>query len=263
MRVGYIQNSPIFGEKHKNLAAVDDPLMAIKADLIVFPELFATGYTFTSIEEVAGLSENVDDTTSRYLCQKSIDTGAMIVAGFIEREGDSYYNSSLIVSAGKILGTYRKLHLFNKEKLFFTPGNSPLKVYDINGCKIGVMICFDWIFPEVSRILALQGTQVIAHPANIVMPWCQQAMQTRCIENRIFAVTANRVGTEKRGEEENRFTGGSQITSCDGEVLSFASADSPCLDLIDIDPARADNKMINPYNDVIRDRRPGFYKLLV
>jgi predicted amidohydrolase len=260
MRVGYIQNSPLFGEKQKNLAAIDDLLVDVRADLIVLPELFATGYTFTSVDEVAALSEDVDDTTSRYLCQKSEDTGAAIVAGFAERENGSYYNSSFIISGGKIIGTYRKLQLFNREKLFFTPGNLPLKVHTVNRCKIGIMICFDWIFPEIARTLALQGAQVIAHPANLVMPWCQRAMQTRCIENRVYAVTANRVGTEKRGEDENRFTGGSQVTSCDGTVLSFASADFPCVDFIDIDPALADNKMINPYNDVIRDRRPEFYK---
>lgn len=262
MKIGYIQTSPVFGEKGKNLEAIDRLLAGVKADLIVLPELFATGYAFESADEVAGLSENVDDMTSGFLCQKSLSTGAIIAAGFIEREEELYYNSSLLVSAGKIKGTYRKLHLFNKEKLFFAPGNYPPSVIEVNGCMIGLMICFDWIFPETCRILALKGAQVIAHPSNLVMPYCQQAMVTRCIENKVFAVTANRVGTEKRGEDEFMFTGGSQITSCRGEILISASKDSAGMDFTDIDPGEADNKMINPYNDLIGDRRSDFYKYL-
>jgi predicted amidohydrolase len=262
MRIGYIQTSPVFGEKQKNLDAVDKMLSGNKADLIVLPELFATGYTFQTIGEVTDLSENPDDVTSRFLCQKSLETGSAIVAGFIERDGNSYYNSASLISSGKIIGIYRKLHLFNKEKLFFSPGTISLKVYEIKGVKIGIMICFDWMYPEVSRILALQGAQVIAHPSNLVLPYCQEAMKTRCIENRLFAVTANRIGTEIRGTDEFKFTGGSQIISCNGEILSSAPNDSPSIDFVDIDPTLADNKMINPYNDLLNDRRSDFYTLL-
>jgi len=263
MRIGYIQNSPIFGDKDMNLNAIDDLIKGKKADLIVLPELFATGYNFTSIEEVTELSENVNDKTSGFLCQKSLDTGAIIVAGFIERDGDSFYNSSIIIHAGTVWGVYRKLHLYYKEKMFFTPGNYPLKVYTINGCKIGMMICFDWIFPEVSRVLALEGAQIIAHPANLVMPYCQQAMTIRCLENRVFAVTANRIGIEKRGDDEFKFTGGSQITSYNGEILSAASKDSPCADFVTIDLDQANIKKINPFNDLFADRRTNFYHQIV
>ena len=221
--------------------------------------MFATGYTFTSKEELAELSEEVEDKTSRFLCQKSLETGAVVIAGFAEKEENRFYNSSLIIFNGLIKGVYRKLHLFNKEMLLFTPGNYPLKVYDLNGLHVGVMICFDWIFPEVSRVLALEGAQVIAHPSNLVLPFCQQAMVTRCLENRIFAVTANRIGTEARGNDEFRFTGGSQITSYDGSLLSSAPKDTSCIELVDVDLKLADNKMINPFNDVLANRRTRFY----
>ena len=259
MKVGYIQTSPLFGEKQKNLDAVGVQLTGIKADLVVLPELFATGYAFASTSEAESLSEDTEGPTSLFLCQKSRETGSTIVAGFIERSDGCLYNSSMIVSLGKVIGTYRKLHLFNKEKLFFSPGDHALHVYTVNGFKIGIMICFDWIFPEVSRSLTLQGAQIIAHPSNLVLPHCHQAMITRCLENRIFAVTANRVGTEKRGEDEFTFTGRSQITSSDGEILSSASPDDPCSDFIEIDLNKSNNKMINPFNDVIGDRRPEFY----
>jgi predicted amidohydrolase len=223
MKIGYIQNSPLFGAKEKNFEGVRSLLDGVSADLLVLPELFATGYTFTSKEEVIGLAETAAGKTAGLLKELSLATGAIMVGGFIEISNSNVYNSSLIVSDGEVLDTYRKIHLFYKEKFWFSPGDKPLKVYCVNDMKIGVMICFDWIFPEVCRTLALKGAQVIAHPSNLVMPYCQKAMVTRCIENRVFAVTANRIGNEKRGNDEFNFTGASQIISTDGKSLSYAT----------------------------------------
>ena len=260
MKVGYIQNSPLFGEKEKNFNQVRKLIGDAKADLLVLPELFATGYTFTSKEEVKNLAETNDEDTANFLKEISTKTGAVIVAGFIERDGENYYNSSIMIYKNKVIDTYRKIHLFNKEKLWFSPGNKKLSVHDINGMKIGMMVCFDWIFPEVSRTLALIGAQILAHPANLVLPHCQKAMVTRCIENRIFAVTANRIGNEKRGKDDFTFTGQSQITSCDGKILSSALKDKTSIDVVEIDITKANNKMITEYNDVLKDRRGEFYK---
>lgn len=261
MKLGYVQNSPVFGDKEKNFEEVRSLLKNIKADLLVLPELFATGYTFISMEEAHKHAETKEEQTAEFLKELSSLTNATIVAGFIEKENDKIYNSLLIVSDKKVIDTYRKIHLFNKEKLWFTPGNKPLKVYEINGVKIGAMICFDWIFPEVCRTLTLQGMQVLAHPSNLVMPYCQNAMLTRCIENRIFAVTANRIGNEKRGDDDFTFTGASQITSIDGRILSSAPTDKTHVSIIEIDETLANNKSINEYNDVITDRRKDFYKI--
>jgi predicted amidohydrolase len=259
MKIGYIQNAPEFGAKEKNFEVVRSLLDGVKADLLVLPELFASGYTFTSKEEVINLAETTTGKTADFLKGLSIITGAVIVGGFIEISNNKLYNSSLIVSDGGVLDTYRKIHLFNKEKVWFSPGDKPLQVYNTNGIKIGIMICFDWIFPEVSRTLALKGAQVIAHPSNLVMPYCQNAMVTRCIENRLFAVTANRIGHERRGSDEFTFTGASQITATDGKILSFAPESLQHVSVVEIDEKQADNKMINDYNDLINDRRPDFY----
>lgn len=260
MKIGYIQNAPEFGEKEKNFVQVHSLIKNTRADLLVLPELFATGYTFTSKEEVQELAESQHDETAKFLIDLSKKTGATVIGGFVEKEKDHAYNSSLIVSDGKVIDTYRKIHLFNKEKFWFTPGDKPLKVYDIHGVKIGVMICFDWLFPEVVRTLTIKGAQVIAHPSNLVMPYCQRAMVTRCLENRIFAVTANRIGDEHRGEDHFIFTGASQITSFDGAVLSTAPTNESSVAVVEIDEKQSDNKMMNPYNNVISDRRPDFYK---
>lgn len=260
MKIGYIQNSPEFGKKEKNFDQIRKLLGDVEADLIVIPELFATGYTFTSKEEVRNLAEEKEEETTKFLKEVSTKTGAVVVAGFIEKDGAKNYNSSIMVYKNKVIDIYRKIHLFNKEKLWFSPGNKKLSVHNLNGMKIGMMVCFDWMFPEATRTLALMGAQIVAHPCNLVMPYCQQAMTTRCLENRIFAVTANRIGNEKRGKDDFTFTGGSQVTSHDGKVLLFAPKDKICIDIVEIDIIKADNKMINQYNNVFTDRRTEFYK---
>lgn len=259
MIIGYIQNAPLFGEKEKNFAQVRDLALGVKADLLVLPELFATGYTFTSEQEARSLAEPADGPTAHFLKELSEQTGAVVVAGFIEEEGGRIYNSSIMVHGTKILGTYRKIHLFNKEKLWFSPGDKPLDVYQVNGMNIGMMICFDWFFPETARTLAIRGAQIIAHPSNLVMPYCQNSMVTRCLENRVFAVTANRIGREARGEDDFTFTGRSQITGFDGSILASAPLDEISIRTVEIDIHHADNKLINPFNDLIGDRRKDFY----
>jgi predicted amidohydrolase len=259
MRIGYIQNAPVFGAKKKNFDEVRTLVGNIKAELLVLPELFATGYTFSSMSEATEMAETINGKTVEFLMELSELTGATLVGGFIEKDKSKIFNSLLIVSDGKVIDTYRKIHLFFKEQLWFSSGDKPLKVYDIKGVRVGVMICFDWIFPETCRTLALKGAQVIAHPSNLVMPYCQGAMVTRCIENRIFAITANRIGTEKRGDDEFSFTGASQITAPDGKILSFAPNNKIHVSVVEIDEKQADNKRINKYNDLLKDRRTDIY----
>lgn len=259
MIIGFLQNSPRFGLKSENYSQIQLLAKGVKANLLVLPELFATGYAFTSREEASDLAETADDGTASFLKQLSATTGAVIVAGFAEKDGNQVFNSSIMIYGDSVIGIYRKIHLFNKEKIWFDPGNKPLEVHQINGMKIGMMICFDWLFPEVMRTLTLKGAQIIAHPANLVMPYCQSAMITRCLENRVFAVTANRIGRDIRGEDDFTFTGQSQITAFNGNILSSGHASKADSSTTDIDVHQADNKMINPFNDLINDRREYFY----
>ena len=259
MKIGYLQTSPAFGDKLGNFEQVKKLLGNLEADLIVLPELFATGYTFTSKNEAQLSAEKCDGTTAEFLIDLAKKTGAVIVGGFVEKDGDQIFNSSLIVSDKDVLGTYRKIHLYYREKLWFSPGNKPLKLYKIKNAKIGVMICFDWFFPETIRSLALLGADIIAHPANLVLPFCQRAMTTLSLINRVFAVTSNRIGNEARGDDNFSFTGGSQITSYNGDVISSAPEDKVHVDFVKIDVEKARNKNINEFNNVINDRRTEFY----
>jgi len=259
MKVGFLQTSPIFGKKDEN---IDKAILTIKqldADLVVLPELFNTGYQFTSKEETLALSEEIPDgQTTRALINLSKEKHLYIVAGLAERENGLCYNSAVLVGPNGFIGRYRKLHLFYKEKLWFEPGNAELDVYDIGQSRLGIMICFDWFFPEVARYLALKGADIICHPANLVLPYCPQAMITRCIENRVFAITANRIGTEKRSEETLTFIGTSQILGTKGEILYRASSDCEETTVVEIDPKIARDKQVTPMNHLFNDRRLKF-----
>jgi predicted amidohydrolase len=258
MRIGYLQFAPAFGEKQANLARVGEFLSSVKADLVVLPELFATGYIFESREELLELAEGADGPTFAALGDLSRRTGAAIVAGIAERAGEVCYNSCFIFAGGQVTGSYRKIHLFDREKAIFTPGDQGFSVVDHGGVRLGLMICFDWIFPETARSLALAGAQIICHPANLLLPHCPRAMITRCLENRVFAITANRTGTEARAGQEIKFIGSSQVVSPRGEVLAKASEEE-MLQIIEIDPTMADDKLVTPANHVLLDRRPEFY----
>jgi len=259
MKIGYIQTSPIFGEITQNFEQVENLVSNSKADLIVLPELFATGYTFISKEEAESMAENIEGKTADFLMGIAKRTGAVVVGGFVEKDGNQVFNSSMIVSDSEVLGTYRKLHLYYKEKQWFSSGNKPLEIYKVKDAKVGIMVCFDWFFPETIRSLTLLGAEIIAHPANLVLPYCQRAMITRCLINRVFAVTSNRIGNEARGEDKFTFTGGSQITSYNGDVLSSAPKDEVHIEFVEIDVEKARDKNLNKYNNVIKDRRTEIY----
>jgi predicted amidohydrolase len=262
MRVGFYQFDPQFGEVTKNLAAVAAKLDQVEADLIVLPELFASGYQFVSQEEVRQLAEPVPGGPTTSLLLESAKRRRMyIVAGLPERAGSYCYNSAVVVGPSGFLGCYRKTHLFYEETLFFVPGDSGFTVWDIGSAKIGVMVCFDWYYPESARTLALQGADIICHPSNLVLPSCPDSMPVRCLENRVFAITCNRIGSEARGGKDRlTYIGQSEVVTPRGTILHRAPRELEDLCIVEIDPAEARNKTLNRYNDLLRDRRPAFYK---
>jgi len=128
------------------------------------------------------------------------------------------------------------------------------------GAKVGLMICFDWIFPEACRSLALKGADIICHPSNLILPYCQTAMTTRAMENGLFTITANRIGSERRNGQELTFTGGSQIVDPRGRVLAQASRDQEEVVVVEIDPIQARDKNFTASNHLFRDRRVDLYE---
>jgi predicted amidohydrolase len=263
MRVGFYQFCPVFGHVHLNREKVVEKLSRVEADLLVLPELAFTGYHFRERAEIFPLAEDpADSPTIDSLAELCGRQNFFIVTGFAEKRGKQLYNSAVLIGPDGLIHVYRKIQLFLNEKGIFQPGNIPLQVQEVKGVKIGMMICFDWIFPEISRILALQGADIICHPSNLVLSYCQSAMLTRCLENSVFAITANRFGIESRPHGNLRFTGKSQIVSPTGILLYRARSQREELMILEIDPILARDKKMTEKNDLITDRRPEMYTAL-
>lgn len=262
MKLGIYQNNPEFGSKERNLRQTLKDLKDTDADLMVLPELFNTGYQFISREEAAGLAEEIPyGDTCRALTDLARSRGMTLVFGMAEIDEGRVYNSAAVIGPGGFIGRYRKSHLFAEEKYLFNPGDTGFRVFDMGEVRIGVMICFDWWFPESARCLALLGADIICHPANLVLPGCQKAMVTRSLENGVFTATANRIGTESRGGKDTlHFTGKSQILNNRGRVLTRLKNDETGISVVNIDALKARDKSITRQNDRFRDRRPELYK---
>ncbi len=264
MKTGFVQFRPIFGDIEGNVRQMESLIAPLEADLLVLPELANSGYAFTSKEELASLAEPFDNSPSLDRLQAlAAEKNCSMVAGFAEKEGGRLYNSSALLRPDGSRELYRKIHLFGAENRFFTPGDIPFEVHETDAARIGMMICFDWFYPESARVLALKGAQVICHAVNFVLPWGQRGAVFASLWNRVFMVTANRYGTENRGEFSFTFTGGSQITAPTSDILASAPVDSDAAVVIEIDPKQADNKKINKYNDLLAGRKTDYYKDII
>jgi predicted amidohydrolase len=258
---GFVQFCPSRCSVGANVAALRDLLAGVRADLLVLPELTNSGYMYAAPADLVPFTEPGDGSGPflSVLRELAEGIGGVIVAGFAERGAGGIYNSAAAMSQDGVLQTYRKTHLFADEKLLFLPGDTGFQVFAYRGVRIGMMVCFDWFFPESARTLALRGAQIIAHPANLVMPYCQMAMVTRSLENGVFTITANRFGAEEIDEARLTFTGASQMLDTRGRRLLGAPTDANCVAICEIDPSLAENKRVGKRNDLFGDRRPEMY----
>ncbi|MCC7353800.1 MAG: beta-ureidopropionase [Anaerolineae bacterium] len=260
--VGFVQFCPLRYQVEQNIAKLQTLLHGVQADLLVLPELANSGYLYAAPEDLAPYAEKGDGSGPflSALRMLAAQMGGVIVAGFAEKSEKGLYNSAAAVGGEGVIQGYRKTHLFASEKDLFLPGDSGFQVFTHEGVRVGMMVCFDWFFPESARTLALRGAQVIAHPANLVLPYCQQAMVTRSLENAVFSVTANRYGVEDLPGKTLCFTGGSQLLDTKGNRLLQAPTEGDCVALHEIDPAAADDKVVAGRNHLFRDRRPAMYE---
>ncbi len=259
MKIGFVQFSPIFGAKEKNFEKVENLLNNITADLIVLPELFNTGYLFLNKKELIEMAEPKKDTeTYNFILNLCKRKNCAIAYGFAEKDNNNVYNSAILMSSDGIVGHYRKTHLFFEEWFIFTPGNLPYQVFEYKGVRIGILICFDYIYPEAMRTLALKGAQIVVLPANLVLDFCPDVMVTRSVENRIFTLLADRTGFEDRETKKLQFIGKSQIVAPNGEIL-IRAGNEECVKIIEINPLIALDKKVTPHNDIFKQRREDLY----
>jgi len=260
IRVGFYQFRPRFGDPAANARRIVAALREAEADLVVLPELPFTGYYFANRAELKRLAEVPERSAAlAALVDLCRERRLHVVTGFAERAGDRCFNSSLLLGPRGIVGRYRKLHLFNLEKRWFDPGDLPLGTWRVRGVRVGMMVCFDWAFPETARTLTLAGAELLCHPSCLVLDLCQRVMLARCVENGVFAVTANRYGEDRRPQGSLRFTGRSQIVDPRGRILAAAPSQRTRLAVVQIDPAEARVKRLTSRNHLLRDRRPDFY----
>lgn len=262
----FVQTRPLFGQVDENIGNAINLASKVNADIYVFPELCNTGYAFTSKKECLLLSESLATGASvEKFLEFTEKRKCVAVAGLAEKHKGKAYNSSVVIERGRILGTYRKMHLFYREKLWFSKSYSGFKTFYLDSlrCRIGVLICFDWLFPEACRKLALEGAEVICHPSDLVLPGKGQVgMMTRAFENRIFAITANRVGTENRGPKDKfHFTGRSQIISPEMKKLAAAGENQTVAKVAKLDLQLARRKYATNLNNILKDMRTDFYKV--
>jgi 5-aminopentanamidase len=269
MRVAVAQMEPRLGEKERNLESCVkrmEEATAAGAELLVLPECAIPGYMFDSLEEAQRFAEEIPGPSTERLEAECGRLGLHTVCGLLERDGDGVRNAAVLVGPDGLIATYRKTHLpYLGVDRFATPGDE-LEVHDTPLGRIGIEICYDLRFPEVTRALALRGADLVAHPTNFPMAARVQTeliTVARAAENRIYLLTANRVGKERRGE----FCGWSQIVDPYGKRLAEAGETEETLLVADVDVERArDKDYVIPGEYelyLFGDRRPELYGALV
>jgi omega-amidase len=227
-----------------------------KPDVIVFPEMWNTGY---ALEEIQQLADADGERTKRFISQFSQEHQVNIIAGSIaEKKGDEVQNTVYVFNRqGELTAHYSKIHLFRlmEEEKYLTSGAQIGKI-EIEDVSAGVMICYDIRFPELARTLALDGAKILFVPAEWPHPRLHHwriLLMARAIENQMFVVACNRVGVSGKAE----FFGHSMIIDPWGEVIAEGGEQeeivTAALQLSDVDHVR--HKI-----PVFEDRRPEIYK---
>jgi len=270
VKVASIQMVPRIGDKAANLRRSVDLIEEAArqgAVVAVLPELANTGYVFASRQEAFALAESVPDgESSQVWLEVARRCKIHVVAGIAERVGERLFNAALVAGPNGYIGTYRKLHLWGDEHLFFESGDLGLPVFHTEIGRLGAIICYDGWFPEVYRLLAMQGADFVCMPTNWVpMPgqveghvaMANTLAMANAHSNGLNIICADRVGTE-RGQP---FIGQSLIVGAQGwPVAGPASRDSEEILYASINLRKSRSaRHLNVFNDVLRDRRDDIY----
>jgi len=267
VKIAAVQMDIKFKENKSNL---DKVLRYIKeaagngSNLIVFPEACISGYVYTSLEEAIPYMETIPGPSTNAVADLCRELDVYVIFGLLEKEGDKCFNTAVLIGPKGLIGKYHKIHLpYLGIDRFVDPGDKPFQVWETPIGNIGMLICYDCIFPESIRVMALMKADIIALPTN----WPQgrekipgYIIHTRAMENTVNLVATDRVGTE----EGTTFIGRSKILDAFGNTLAEAGADEEKIIYGEVSLAQARQKhiVLKPGEfefNLIKNRRPEFY----
>jgi predicted amidohydrolase len=235
------------------------------AQIVVLPELANSGYVFRSAQEARAAAVAADAPLLEDWSQEAARGDALVIGGFCELAADGrVFNSCALVDGTRVLAVYRKLHLWNDESRWFQAGEEPAPVVDTRFGRIGLAVCYDLEFPELTRGLALQGAQLLAVPANWPhdeappdgRPVLHTLAAATAYLNHVFVAVCDRCGTERGCD----FEGGSAIAGPEGALIAGPVRDRGAATLLaDCELDEALDKRTSPRNDAFADRRPEHY----
>lgn len=255
MKIGFLQYSSVTAKKEENLSKIKNLLVGVKADIFVLPEMGTTGYPTNTREELLANAESDQGYLVEELTKIAKEHDTCLIVGIPEIINDKVYNTSVAVGPTGLIAKHQKSHLFMEEKGCFEPGQTPPAIFEWRGAKIGVGICYDYMFPEFWRKLGLDGADLFCNTANFVFDYGFRIMQVRSIENGVFSITVNRTGTEG----EIVYKGGSEIVDNRGNILVKANNFEEKAYVVDVDLSLSKNKQWNRINNLYEDRREDLY----
>lgn len=262
-----VQSNPRIGDKVYNLQRILETIETAAANdvkLIAFTEAELTGYCFNDLSEAKNYAEEVPGPSTGLIINKAREYGVYVVVGLLEVFQNKLFNITVLIGPGGIIGKYRKTHRIHLGlDRFAEKGDLPFTVYSTPIGQIGLIICYDLLFPEASRALALQGADIIVNSTNLPSgseSFIETLLPARALENRVFTIASSRVGRE-RG---TTFIGSSSIVDPYGRFLARAVSAQEEIIYADIklEKARRKQTVVKPGEyefDLFKDRRPEFY----
>lgn len=268
-RIACVQMESGLGKKEANLqkmiSKIDEVMQDADVDLIVFPELAVTGYECSELYE--SLAESFDDSESiKLMAEQAKKHNVHVIFGFVEKaqkDGKEvlYNSAALIDNTGKPLGCYRKTHLVDGVETPYFEKGTEYKVFDTSIGKIGIMICWDTAYPEVARILALKGAEIIAVPT----AWETEPNRgdwelvnaARSFDNVVYIASCNHSGTDR----ELSYIGRSKISGPLGRPIAEAGEDEETI-IATVDLSVLP-ELREGYYVLLKDRNPGTYEEIV
>lgn len=267
--ISCLQLAPTIGDvpaNHRMSCAALESAIAAGAQIVVLPELVTSGYMFDSVDQARSTAIGPDHPVFTDWSALAAGSGAVVIGGFCEPAPDGgVYNSAVVLDGTGVLAVYRKIHLWDTEKNFFTPGPDQPPIVETSFGNIAVVICYDLEFPELTRSVALRGADLLAVPTNWPLVYRPAGERPPEVQigiaaarvNKMAIACADRMGTE-RGQE---WTGGTTIISESGWVV--ATAGDTGIATADLDLTLGRDKVLTPRAHVFDDRRPEFYRELV